>query len=421
MANENPTPPTSERDRPGFLRRIRTFDSLAIPAYRAYFGAMFPYFGAMSMTMFARPWIAFELGDRSALILGITLAMNHVPNLLLAPYAGALADRFSKRTILMVAAVLMAFFASITAVGLASGILEWWHVAGIGILQGIVMTLITPTRRAIIPELVDQQSILNATALHTVELNITRMTMPATAGFLIAFVGADWAFTTIAAMYLVAAVALLIVPVSAESVAARRRTMSGAVREGFRYAVTQPTIRGLLPIALMGSLFGQPVQQMLVLFTDVLDVGPAEISLLVTMGAIGSLLGSTFAASLGDFKHKGLLLIGFFTLLGLSIVAFSASSIYLLSLFLMIPVGLGHSGRTTILLATLQTYAAPEMRGRVMALNSWQGGSQVVSIPAIGALADLTSPQIAFAASGAVILVYGLWEIIFSRTVRSLR
>ena len=197
--------------------------------------------------------------------------------------------------------------------------------------------------------------------------------------------------------------------------------MSGAVREGFRYAVTQPTVRGLLLIALMGSLFGQPVQQMLVLFTDVLDVGPAEISLLVTMGAIGSLLGSTFAASLGDFKRKGLLLIGFFTLLGLSIVAFSASSIYLLSLFLMIPVGLGHSGRTTILLATLQTYAAPEMRGRVMALNSWQGGSQVVSIPAIGALADLPSPQIAFAASGAVILVYGLWELIFSRTVRSLR
>lgn len=387
---------------------------------------MFPYFGAMSMTQLARPWIAYVLsendaGERSAFVLGITVAANHVPNLLLAPYAGAVADRFAKRTILMLAAVLMGFFALLTAIGLFLDVLEWWHVALLGVLQGTVMTFITPTRRSIVPELVSKERILNATALHTVELNINRTSMLAISGFLIDWAGAEWAFVIIAAMYAVATFSLFAVPISAESIAARRRTMSGAVREGLRYAVKEPTIRGLLLIGLIGAIFGQPLQQLLVLFADVLDVGASEIGLLATMMGLGSLAGSTFAASLGDFSRKGLLLILFFTLLGISIVAFSLSSIYALSLVLMIPVGLGHSGRTTILLATLQTYVEPEMRGRVMALNAMQGGFQPVSILAITALADLANPQIAFAASGAVILLYGLWEMTFSRTTRSLQ
>ena len=426
MANENNSPETSERPRTGFFRRIRTFDSLAVPAYRNYFVAMFPYFAAMSMTQLARPWVAYVLsendaGERSALVLGITVAANHVPNLLLGPYAGAIADRFAKRTILMVAAVLMAIFALGTAAGLFAGVLDWWHVAVLGVLQGSVMTFITPTRRAIVPELVPKERILNATALHTVELNINRTTMLAISGFTIDIVGAEWAYVSIAAMYVFATFALFTVPISAESIAARRRTMSGAVSEGFRYAIKEPTIRGLLLIGIMGAIFGQPLQQLLVLFTDVLDVGASEIGLLATTMGFGSLMGSTFAASLGDFNRKGLLLILFFTLLGASIVAFSLSSIYALSLILMVPVGLGHSGRTSILLATLQTYVEPDMRGRVMALNAMQGGFQPISILAITAVADFANPQIAFAASGGVILVYGIREILFSKTLRSLK
>jgi MFS family permease len=425
VANETPPPPSSQKIGLRFLRRIRTFDSLAIPAYRNYFGAMFLFFGAMQMTQLARPWIAFVLsendaGERSFFFLGITVAANHVPSLLLSPYAGALADRFSKRTILQIAAVAMAFFALLTAVGLSNGLLEWWHVALLGIAQGAVMTFITPTRRAIIPELVDREHILNATALHTVELNINRTTMLAISGFLIDAAGAEWAYFTIAAMYLVSTLALLTVPISAESIAARRSAMSGAVSEGFRYAMKEPTIRVLLLIGFVGAVFGQPIQHLLVLFADVLDVGASEIGLLGTMMGIGALLGSTFAASLGDFKRKGLLLILFFTLLGISIVAFSASSIYILSLVLMFPVGLGHSGRTSIHLATLQTYVAPEMRGRVMALNAMQGGFQPISILAISAVAELANPQIAMGISGSVIVLYGLWELIFSRTVRNL-
>ena len=426
MANEQRDEEMQRAPRTGIRRFVRTFDSLEVPAYRNYFLAMFLYFGAMQMTQLARPWIAYQLsandaGERSPFVLGITVAANFVPSLVLSPYAGALADRLSKRSILMIAAISMAFLAGVTALGLYAGFLQWWHVAIIGIFQGSVMTFITPTRRAIVADLVPDHFLMNAVALHTIELNINRTVMQAVAGISIDLIGAHWAYTMIAGMYLIGTVALFSVPRYGVGGKGRVRKGSGSVMEGIRYARTDKTIRGLLLIGIVGAVLGQPLQQLLVLFQDVLHVGATEIGFLATVWGLGSLFGSTIAASLGDFKRKGLLLIGFFSLLGFSIMVFSISSIYILSLFLMFPLGIGHSGRTTVHLATLQTYAPPDMRGRILALNAMQSGLQPLSIAAITGIAEFANPQLAFAGAGATILAYGLWELLFSRTIRDLK
>jgi hypothetical protein len=109
-----------------------------------------------------------------------------------------------------------------------------------------------------------------------------------------------------------------------------------------------------------------------------------------------------------------------FIMLGVSIIAFAASSYYLLSLIILIPVGMGHSGRVAVHVATLQTYTEPEMRGRIMALNAMQGGIMPFSVLGITALSDTLNPQIALGIAGGLILVYGLWELTFSRSLRSL-
>ena len=407
--------------------RFRTFASLRVPAYRRYFSAMFLYFGAMQMTVLARPWLAFDLsadesGQRSALVLGLTVAANTAPSLVLSPWAGALADRMSKRTMLMVAGALMAAFALATAAGLAMDAFSWWHVTILGVFQGVVMTFITPTRRAIISELVDREHLLNAVALHTVQQNLNRTMMPALAGFVIALAGAEWAYVVPSRPSMSSRsrpCSRSPTPRAAASTPSRR-TMSGAVGDGFRYGARDPVIRTLLLIGLVGAVFGQPIQHLLPLFQDVLDIGPGRLGVLFTFFGIGSLMGSTTAASVGDFRRKGLLLMGFFIVLGVSIVAFALSSYYLLSLAILVPVGVGHSGRVAVHVATLQTYSAPEMRGRVMALNAMQGGVMPFSVLGITALADTLNPQIALAATGSVILVYGLGELAFSKRLRSL-
>jgi MFS family permease len=406
------------------VRFGRTFASFGVRNYRVYFIAMFLYFGAMQMTTLARPWLAFDLsadeaGQRSALVLGMTVAANNLPSLVLSPYAGVLADRISKRLILQVSALLMAAFALLIAVGVAAGIVEWWHIAIVGVAQGTVMTFITPTRRAIIGDLVQKDYLLNATALHTVTQNVNRMITPALGGLIISVYGAEWAFVSVASMYGVALVLLFLVP-NIVSAAGAKRSMSGAVSEGFRYAARTRPIRNLLLIAFVGGVIGQPLQHLLPLFADVLDITVDKVGLLFTLFGAGSLLGSTAAASLGDFRHKGLLLIGFLTFWGLAILLFSLSTWYWLSLVLMVPVGMGHSGRNTVNIATLQSYTDPEMRGRVMALMAMMSGFMPVSVLAITAVAEFASTQLAIGGIGVIVLAVGLWQLIFSRAVRDL-
>lgn len=386
---------------------------------------MFLYFAAMQMTVLVRPWIAFdlsadELGQRSALVLGLTVAANNLPSLVLSPYAGALADRVPKRAILQVCAVIMAGFAVLTGVGLALSWFAWWHVTIIGIGQGAVMTFITPTRRAIIGDLVGREYLLNATALHTVSMNVNRMVMPAAGGFIIVGVGAQWAYVAIAAMYLSSVALLFVVPKIVPSDSSRKRDMSGAIREGFQYAARNRTIRNLLLIAFVSTLVGQPLQHLLPLFADVLDITVDRVGLLFTFFGAGSLIGSTTAASVGNFRHKGLLLVIFLTVWGAAILAFALSDVYLLSLLLIVPVGMGHSGRNTVNIATLQTYTAPEMRGRVMALNAMMSGFMPPAVLLITAIAEFASAQIALSGVGAIVFIYGLWHLLLSRTVRSL-
>ncbi len=405
--------------------RLATFSSLSQPRYRVYFAAMFFFFAAMQMTVLARPWLAYELsasgtGQRSALALGITVAANNLPMLLLSPHAGALADRFSKRLILHLSFLAMLAFALFTALGLMLEWFVWWHITLIGVAQGAAMTFILPTRRAMVADLVDKDHLLNAMALHTATQNFNRMIMPATGGIIIEWVGAQWAYVVIAGLYVVAMLTLLGVPSWAGATAGARRPMKGAVSEGFRYVMHEPTIRALLLINLVASVFAQPLQNLLPLFQDVYGIGAAQVGVMLTFFGAGSLLGSTTAASVGNFQRKGLLLIAFFLVLGGATVAFAFSPLYGLALVLLTPVGFGHSGRHAVHLAMLQYYAKPEMRGRVQALNVMQGGLMPIAVLVISAMADVVGTPWAVGSTGIAILAYTLWELLFAGRIRRL-
>ncbi len=416
MTEQPPNPPAPERSR----RRLHTFDSLSAPAYRAYFIAMLFYFGAMQATVLVRPVLAFDLADRAPIVLGIVIAANNAPSLVLSPIAGALADKTSMRNILIVCGALMALFAAISGVGVMLDLLQWWHIAIIGVFQGSVMVFITPTRRAIIGGLVDSGHLLNATGLHTMSQNANRVVMPLVAGVLFARVGPEWAYLLIVGLYAAGMLLMLAVPVyGAAGRSSRRR--GGSPMDGVRYIRQEPVLRNLILIGFVITVFGQPFQHLLPLAQDLLNIEADGVGLLFTFFGIGSLLGSTSAASLGDFQRKGLLLVSFFTLFGAGVVGFAFSGWYLLSLLLMLPVGIGHSGRTVVHLATLQTYSDPEMRGRVQALNAMIGGLIPLAVLGITALAEAFGGRAALATAGGVIVAYGVWETLFSKTLRDLR
>ena len=110
----------------------------------------------------------------------------------------------------------------------------------------------------------------------------------------------------------------------------------------------------------------------------------------------------------------------FLTVWGAAILAFALSDTYLLSLLLLVPVGMGHSGRNTVNIATLQTYTDPDMRGRVMALNAMMSGFMPPAVLLITAVADFANAQVALGGVGGIILAYGLWQLLIARTVKNL-
>ena len=412
--------PSEAAAAPRRRRWPRTFDSLALPAYRSYFIAMLFYFGAMQAMVLVRPVLAFDLADRAPIVLGIVIAANNAPSLVLSPFAGALADKTSMRNILIAAGALMALFAGVSGFGVALGVIEWWHIALIGVLQGSVMVFITPTRRAIIGGLVDEGHLLNATGLHTMSQNANRVVMPLIAGVLFARVGPEWAYALIVGLYVVGMLLMLAVPVYGTA-GRRPRRRGGSPMDGVRYVRQEPILRNLILVGFVITVFGQPFQHLLPLAQELLDIEADGVGLLFTFFGVGSLLGSTTAASLGDFRRKGLLLVGFFTLFGAGVVGFAFSNWYVVSLLLMLPVGVGHSGRTVVHLAALQTYTDAEMRGRVQALNAMIGGLIPVAVLGLTALAEVFGGRVALATAGGVIVAYGAWETLFSRTLRGLR
>ena len=283
------------------------------------------------------------------------------------------------------------------------------------------MSFITPARRAIIADLVDQGNILNAVSLNTGTLNLSRIVSPATGGFIIAFLGIGAGYATISGLYVFALLLMFRVPSIRPQGRVLGESVVQAMVQGFVYVKRTPIVANLMFVGLIATMFGQPIQQLLPLFTeDVLDVGPQGLGVLSSLIGVGAFVAAMTSASLGDYRHKGRLLLLYTVILGAAIVLFSVSKVYALSLLLGLPLGFGNSGRLSTNLAALQAYSAPEMRGRVMALYNMQGGLMPAVILPVSALAGTVGAPVTMASLGVVVLIFGLGNIAFNGQVRKL-
>ena len=406
----------------GVLRtRVNTtLSSLSIPQYRLFWMSTILLFGGDMMTQIARPWFVYDLTG-SPFFLGLTISASMLPVLILSPVAGALADRLPKQRILLACIASQVVINTIIAIDIWAGTVVWWHVVVASVPQGVVMAFITPTRRAIIADLVDREHILNAVSLNTSTLNFSRIVAPAIGGFIIAIMGIGAGYAFIGVMYGFAVLLMLRVPAILPTGAVAGQSVLKDIGQGFSYIRREPVVANLIFLGLIATVFGMPIQQLLPLFTeDVLKVGPEGLGVLSSLIGLGAFAAAISSASLGDYRHKGRLLLLFTAMLGGAIILFSISKVYALSLILGIPLGFANSGRLAVNLAVLQAYSAPEMRGRVMALYNMMGGLGPAVILPVSVLAETFGAQVTMASLGLLVLAYGLANIAFNRSVRKL-
>ncbi len=401
-------------------RQLRTFESFDDREFRWFYLALLGQMAAMNMQMLVRGYLAFDLTGSFA-ALGVISIGSAAPMLVLSVFGGVLADRAPKKLVLQLGQFANAVTAVIVGLLLLFDLLQFAHLLAAGVAHGIALSLMMPSRQAILPEVVGMERLMNAVSLSAAASNLMRLAAPALGGFMIAFIGAEWVYFLMAATYGFAVVTLGRVRLRHEPAARPRRTSGYAdLVEGVRYVIAERTLALLLLAGMVGALLALPYQIMLPGFVrDVLGGGPIELGLLIAVSAVGSLAGSLVLASL-PARRRGLLLLLSSLFVGIALIGFASTTLIWLSGFFMLFVGIGSAGRQALGNVLLQQYSLDEYRGRVMSLYMTEFGIMSFGAVLFGLFAEQVGGQWAFGAVSAVLVLITLAMIAFLPRLRKL-
>ena len=370
--------------------RSRTFASFSEPAFAWFFVSTLGQMGAAIMQIFVRSFLVFELTD-SYFALGVVAIGSALPQLLLGPYGGVVADRFPKKTVTQVFQIIG--LANTLTIGTLAvlGVLDFWHLIVSAVFQGVLVAMMVPARQSMVSEIVSRERLMNGVSLAAAAMNIMQFVGPGLGGLLLYSIGAGGTFYVMAAGYLIAIVTMFKVP----RVPAQATGGVGGPREaltdmaaGFRYMAGHRTLRMILLLSFVVSALGMPFQPMLPGFVQ--DVFGADAALAGAFGmvsAAGALLASLRLAGMAQ-RRRGWLLLGLSALLGLGVLGIAVSSWLWLSLALMIVLGVGQSGRMSVSATLIQEHAEPAFRGRAMSVLMMQFSLMSLGAFVLGLLAE---------------------------------
>ncbi len=171
----------------------RTFSSLRVRNYRYYFAGQSLSLIGTWMQSVTQVWLVYTW-THSGFRVGLIVALQTLPILLLGPVGGTIADRFGKYRVLFYTQALAGVQALVLAILTFSGTLQLWELYVIALSLGLINTVDNPTRQTFVAELVGTDQLRNAVTLNSVMVNVARAIGPAVAGVLIASVGSGWCF-----------------------------------------------------------------------------------------------------------------------------------------------------------------------------------------------------------------------------------
>ena len=357
-------------------------------------------------------YVVLLLGG-SAATLGIIGFLNTIPNLVFALPAGALADRFDRRKLLLLFQGVNMGVAALLAVLWATGTLTLTLLGAIAVVGGSLGTLSFPAFQGMLASTVPKEELESAVALNSLSLQLARFLGPAIAGFLLATAGPTWVFGANAVSFVAVLGAIALLPGSH----AAGRMISGSIGEGVRYVFGQRSLASMMILMLLAGIFGTPpVAFMIPAIARIqLHGGPGTLGALMGGIGLGSVLGAVALLALARRPNKGEPLFAGFLVTGLAIAAIGVSSSLTLSIALSV-VG-GFCGVLFVALSTVvvQAMSSNELRARATAI--W--AAAFVGMLPFGAL--LTAGLAAWLGPGDAVFVDGVAVVVGGIAVRLLR
>ena len=367
------------------------------------------------MQSVAMPWLALQL-THSGLLVGLVLAAQFLPTMLGGPLGGVVADRYSKRTVLVAtqALFMVPSFALFTVS--ATGHAQYWMVIVAAFATGTINLFDIPARQAFVIEMVGREDLMNAIALNSSVFNASAVIGPAIAGLVIAAIGIPICFLANSLSY-VAAIAALLLMRNLPSVVPQHRQLPFLRRlaEGASYARHQPVVGMLLVAVAVFSLFAMNRLTLIPLFADqVLRVGAQGFGLLLGSMGLGSLFGALTLAFFPRFGADPRRQLWMAVIWVAALLEFSISRVFVLSLAVLFVAGYCQISFVATANSRIQAITPDHLRGRVMSLYAQAliGVGPIGAIQA-GALATRFGAPFAMAigalVAGAVIL--GIWLV----------
>ena len=372
-----------------------TFAALSVPNYRRYYGGQAVSMIGTWMQMTAQAWLVLSL-THSSTALGLIVALQTLPVLLLAPYGGVVADRVDKRRLMIALQTLMGIQALVLGVLTATGEVEVWQIGVLAAVLGLNNAFESPARQSFMLEMVGPDHLRNAVSLNSVLVNVARTIGPAVAGILIASVGDGVCFLVNAASFAFVIVSLATLNISALRPSEPAKRAKGQLREGVRYVRSRRDL--LIPLVMMGvvgCLTYEFQVSLPVMASRGLHAGAAGFGFMTAAMGVGAVIGGLLVAHRGKTGVRPLVQAAGVFGVALTFAALAPS--LAVELVVLAVVGGASISFMATGNSTLQLNAAPSMRGRVMGLwfVAFQGSTPVggplvgVVMAALGARAGL--------------------------------
>lgn len=370
----------------------------------------------------AQGYLMYTITD-SAAFLGYVAFASGLPSLIFLLYGGVIADRISRRTLIIVTQTIMMVLAFVLAGLVFLSLVQPWHILVLSFLLGTANAFEIPARQSLVVDLVGREDMTNAIALNVTMFNTAMIAGPAIAGIVYALVGPAWCFTINGVSYLAVIVSLALMTILPNPTPITRTSALAAIGEGIQYVRAQPLIRTLTLSAFFYNIFDYAMIIFIPAFAVKLLNGDATTNgLLLTANAAGAVVGGLMLAAFADRIGRGKIWAISAYLTPLMIAGFAFSRSVPLSMLLSVVIGVTSITVLNNASTIIQTNVSNDLRGRVMSLYSlmiMSGGP--LSSMLMGTIADRAGEMVIVLICAGMALVFAVWVRFLASPVRGIQ
>ncbi|MFA5806065.1 MAG: MFS transporter [Melioribacteraceae bacterium] len=391
-----------------------TFAGLKHRNYRLWFiGQIISLFGSW-MQMTAQAFFIFEL-TQSPAFLGYVGFANGLPSWLFMVYGGVIADRFSRRKIMIATQTIMMLLAFILAALTFTNTVEPWHILLLTFSLGIANAFDAPARQAFVNELVPREDLLNAIALNSMMFHTAAAVGPAVAGITYAVLGPGWCFTINGISFLAVILNLLKMKFSPSPKRITNKSAGKELMDGLKYLKTQKQILLIMLIVSFSTFFGLSIATLFPAWAVGILHGDATTNgLLQASRGVGAVLCSLAIASFSRNLARGKVLIVGLVSLPIFMILFSINSSFIISSLILVGIGAGIIAVNNLSNGLTQTLVSEEFRGRVMGVYSFSFfGFMPIGALWIGMLAEQFGSPTAILINSIILIIFStvIWIV----------